>query len=106
MHKTVVGISAFALVAFGAAGCVSKSEYNKSVQAAQTRYDTLDAENARVKRELERTMTSKSNELGKNISDLNQRVNTLEGDKNRLTQELADAQKAREEKLREVSSTY
>jgi len=123
MHKTVVGITAFALVALGAAGCVSKSEYNKSVQAAQTRYDTLDATNTRLKgeladagkrndqltadrAELERDLTTKTGELGKNISDLNQRVNTLEGDKTRLRQELADAQKAREEKLREVSSTY
>src|SRR5215813_8884506 len=123
MHKTVVGITAFALVALGAAGCVSKSEYNKSVQAAQTRYDTLDATNTRLKgeladagkrneqlmadrAELERDLSTKSGELGKNISDLNQRVNTLEGDNTRLARELAEAQKAREEKVREVSSTY
>src|SRR5881409_1168912 len=116
MRKTVVAITAFALVALGAAGCVSKSEYTKTVQAAQTRYDALDAENARFKRELtdagkrneqltadraqlERTLTMKSGELG-------QRVSALEGDNARLTKELAEAQKAREEKVREVSSTY
>jgi len=48
----------------------------------------------------------KSGELGKSIVDLRQRVGTLENDKARLTQELADANKAREEKVREVSSTY
>jgi len=48
----------------------------------------------------------KSGELGKSIVDLRQRVGTLENDKARLTQELAGANKAREEKVREVSSTY
>jgi len=33
-------------------------------------------------------------------------VSALEGDNVRLKQELAEAQKAREEKVREVSSTY
>src|SRR3989475_5899957 len=123
MRKTVVGITAFALVALGASGCVSKSEYTKTVQAAQTRYDALDADNARLKgqladagkrneqltadrAQLERTLTMKSGELGKSITDLRQRVSALEGDNSRLTQELTEAQKAREEKVREVSSTY
>ena len=52
MRKTVVAITAFALVGLGAAGCVSKSEYTKTVQAAQTRYDALDATNTRLKSEL------------------------------------------------------
>jgi len=87
MHKTVVAITAFALVPLGAAGCVSKSEYTKTVQAAQTRYDALDADNTRLKRELAEAgkrneqlkgdLTLKSGELGKTI-----------------------------EKVREVSSTY
>jgi len=38
--------------------------------------------------------------------DLRQRLSALEDDKTRLTQELTDANKAREEKVREVSSTY
>jgi len=48
----------------------------------------------------------KAGELGKTITDLRQRISTLESDNARLTQEVADAQKAREEKVREVSSTY
>src|SRR6267143_2136604 len=79
MRKTFVAITAFAVVPLGAAGCVSKSEYTKTVQAAETRYNALDAENTRLKSEL---------------------------DNARLTQDLAEAQKAREEKVREVSSTY
>src|SRR3989442_6661438 len=95
----------------------------KTVQAAQTRYDALDTENARSKRELadagkrneqltadraqlERALTMKSGEPGKSIADQRQRINALEGDNARLAQELAEAQKAREEKVREVSSTY
>jgi len=116
MRKTFVAITAFALVPLGAAGCVSKSEYTKTVQAAEARYNALDTENARLKGELadagkrneqltadrtqlERTLTMKSGELG-------QRVSALEGDNARLTKELVEAQKAREEKMREVSSTY
>src|SRR5213593_3213623 len=116
MRKTVVAITVFALVPLGAAGCVSKSEYTKTVQAAQTRYDALDADNARLKRELAEAgkrneqlkgdLTLKSGELGKTIAELRQRVGTLENDNARLTQDLADSQKAREEKVREVSSTY
>jgi chemotaxis protein MotB len=116
MRKSLLMITALALVPLGTAGCVSKSEYTKTVQAAEDRYNALDAQNARVKselsdagkrnEELERTLTLKSGELGKSIVDLRQRVSALEDDKARLTQELADANKAREEKVREVSSTY
>ena len=116
MPKAFLTITILALVALGAAACVSKGEYTKTVQAADERYNTLDAQNARLKgeladagqrnEELERTLTMKSGELGKSIVDLRQRVGTLEEDKTRLTQELTDANKAREEKVREVSSTY
>src|SRR5438309_11705667 len=123
MRKTFVAITAFAVVPLGAAGCVSKSEYTKTVQTAEARYSALDAENTRLKSELanagkrneqltadraelERTLTMKSGELGKSVADLRQRVSALEGDNARLTQDLAEAQKTREEKVREVSSTY
>src|SRR2546428_2040459 len=123
MRKTFVAIIAFAVVPLGAAGCVSKSEYTKTVQAAEARYNALEAENTRLKSELanagkrneqltadpaelERTLTMKSGELGKSVADLRQRVSALEGDNARLTQDLTEAQKAREEKVREVSSTY
>ena len=123
MRKTFVAITAFAVVPLGAAGCVSKSEYTKTVQTAEARYSALDAENTRLKSELanagkrneqltadraelERTLTMKSGELGKSVADLRQRISALEGDNARLTQDLAEAQKTREEKVREVSSTY
>src|SRR5262249_52471283 len=116
MRKTLVTITALALLPFGLYGCVSKSAYTKDMEAAEVRYNALEAQNARLKsdladsgkrnEELERTLTMKSGELGKNIVDLRQRVSTLEGDKARLTEELADANKARQEKVREVSSTY
>src|SRR5256885_16640913 len=112
MRKTFVAIIAFAVVPLGAAGCVSKSEYTKTVQAAEARYNALEAENTRLKSELanagkrneqlaadraelERTLTMKSGELGKSAADLRQRVSALEGDNARLTQDLAEAQKAR-----------
>lgn len=130
MHKTFVAITALALLPAAVAGCVSKSEYTKAVQSAEARQTALEAESARLKNDLaeagkrneqltadraqlERSLTMKAGELGKSIADLRQRIGTLESDNARLTQEvgdaqkaLTDAQKAREEKVREVSSTY
>jgi chemotaxis protein MotB len=122
MHKTFVAITALALLP-AIAGCVSKSEYTKAVQSAEARHTALEADNARLKErneqltadraQLEKSLTMKAGELGKSVADLRQRISTLESDNTRLTQELADAQKARddaqkarEEKVREVSSTY
>lgn len=126
MRKSLAAMTAFVLAPFVFAGCVSKSEYMKTVDAA----NALEVDNTRLKNdltaagkrndqltadraELERLLAARSGELGKNITELRQRVNGLENDharleseKARLAQELADAQKAREEKVREVSSTY
>jgi chemotaxis protein MotB len=119
-------MTVFAVVPFVFAGCVSKSEYMKTVDAA----NALEVDNSRLKNdlgaagkrneqltadraELERLLAARSGELGKSITELRHRLNALETDNSRLTtdnsrltQELADAQKAREEKVREVSSTY
>src|SRR5207253_441616 len=116
MRKTFLTITALALVPFGATACVSQSEYTKAVDSAEVRYNALEAQNARLKSDhadagkrneqlaadqaqLERTLASKSGELGKTIVDLRQRVSGLE-------RELGESTKAREEKVREVSSTY
>jgi len=123
MRKTFVVLTALTMLPFGVAGCVSKSEYTKAVQSAEARYTALEADNTRLKRELadagkrneqltadraelERTLTMKAGDLGKTITDLRQRISSLETDNARLMQDVADAQKAREEKVREVSSTY
>ena len=123
MRKTFLRITALALVPLCAAACVSKSEYTKAIESAEVRYNALEAQNARLKSDLvdagkrneqlttdqaqlERTLVSKSGELGKTIVDLRQRATGLENDNARLTRELSEANKAREEKVREVSSTY
>ena len=116
MRKTFLTITALSLVTLGAAACVSKSEYTKAVESAEVRYNALEAQNASIKKDLadakkrneqlaadnaqlESTLMSKSGELGKTIVELRQRVSGLERD-------LAESNKAREEKVREVSSTY
>ena len=116
MRKTFGAIIAVALVPLAAAGCVSKSEYTKAVQSAEARQNALDAENMRLKSELadagrrneqlKADLTLKSGELGRTIAELRERVSGLESDNTRLSQELSDSQKAREDKVREVSSTY
>jgi chemotaxis protein MotB len=120
MRKSLVtAMTVLALVPFVLAGCVSKSEYMKTVDAA----NTLEVDNTRLKNELtaagkrhdqltadraelERLLTARSGELGKSIAELRQRVDALGSENIRLAQELADAQKAREEKVQELSSTY
>jgi chemotaxis protein MotB len=114
-----MAMAALAVITLVFGGCVSKSEYMKTVESA----NALEVENARLKTELaaagkrhdqltadraelERLLTARSGELGRSISELRQRISALETENARLAQELADAQKAREEKVREVSSTY
>jgi chemotaxis protein MotB len=119
MQKVVTALAAFALVPLLITGCVSKSEYMKTVDAA----NALEVENSRLKSELstagkrndqltadraelERLLAARSGELGKTIAELRQRVDALGAENIRLAQELTDAQKAREEKVKELSSTY
>ena len=119
MRKSLLAITALVLVPVIAGGCVSKGEYMKTVDAA----NTLELENTRLKQELaaagkryelltndkgelEKLLAARSGELGKSIAELRQRMSALEAENVRLTQELTEAQKAREEKVREVSSTY
>lgn len=58
------------------------------------------------KNELDSLIKAKSDELSKNVVDLRQRINALEAENARLRGEVAVLQKAKEEKLKEVSSTY
>lgn len=119
MQKFRMVLAVLAVVPLVFAGCVSKSEYLKTVESA----NALEVDNARLKTdlaaagkrndqlaadraELERLLTARSGELGRSIAELRQRVDALETENARLSQDLADAQKAREEKVREVSSTY
>ncbi|HEY3068454.1 MAG TPA: OmpA family protein [Methylomirabilota bacterium] len=131
--RTILSVVALALLPLGIAGCVSKGEYTKKAQTAdrldqeltglQIRYEALQRENASLKNELgtagkendrlasdradlERALKAKSDQLGKNVVELRQRVQSLEEDNARLTREIADSQKSREEKVRELSSTY
>jgi chemotaxis protein MotB len=131
--RTILAVTTLALLLLAVTGCVSKGEYTKKAQAAdrldqelaglQIRYEALQRENASLKSELaaagkehdrlatdradlERMLKTKSDQLGKSVVDLRQRVASLEDDNARLGRELVEAQKAREEKVLELSSTY
>ena len=112
MQKSRMALAVLAVIPLVFGGCVSKSEYLKTVESA----NALEVDNARLKRELgaagqrndqltadraelERLLTARSGELGRTITELRQRVSALESD-------LSEAQKAREEKVKELSSTY
>src|SRR5690349_7479105 len=119
MQKSRMALAVLAVIPLVFGGCVSKSEYFKTVESA----NALEVDNARLKTELaaagkrndqlnadraelERLLAARSGELGRSIAELRQRIGALETENARLAQDLAEAQKAREEKVREVSSTY
>ena len=58
------------------------------------------------KEELEQVLKAKSDTLSQNISDLRHKVATLEGENNRLKEDIAALQRIKEEKVKEVSNTY
>jgi chemotaxis protein MotB len=119
MQKSGMALAVLAVISLVFGGCVSKSEYMKTVDTA----NALEVDNARLKTELgaagkrneqltadraelERLLAARSGELGRSIAELRQRIGALESENIRLAQELTDAQKAREEKVKELSSTY
>ena len=126
MRKTLIASVALGFAAFVTSGCVSKSEYMKQVHAtdqleqelaqAKARNRTLDENLAAMTKdrgELELLLKSRSDELSKAVAELRQRVAALGGENARLAKDLEDERKAREdaqhakeEKVREVSSTY
>ena len=119
MQKSRMALAVLAVTALVFGGCVSKSEYMKTVETA----NSLEVDNARLKTELgaagkrneqltadraelDRLLAARSGELGRSIAELRQRLGALESENIRLAQELTEAQKAREEKVKELSSTY
>jgi len=58
------------------------------------------------KEELEQVLKAKSDTLSQNISDLRQKVAGLEGENRKLKEDIAALQRVKEEKVKEVSSTY
>jgi len=77
--------------------------------ALKTRFNRL-AEDAAVlaadKKQLEGILRAKSDTLSKNISELRQQVAELKVENDKLNGDVAELQKAKEEKVKEVSGTY
>ena len=71
--------------------------------------DALGQEKARLttdNRELEKVLQSKTDSLSQTVADLRQKVAELQNENGRLKADIATAQKAKEEKVKEVSKTY
>ncbi|MGH7277681.1 MAG: OmpA family protein [Candidatus Rokuibacteriota bacterium] len=127
MRKTLVAVASLALIPLVATGCVSKSEYTKSVLAAdqveqelralQGRYDMLQRDNASLKSdyagavqqhtrgsaervELEKALKTKSDELARNLAELRSQIASLEDEKARLARERDEAERAKAEAQR------
>lgn len=120
MLKRVIRLVASGLVTLFLSGClVAESKYLKKVEEADSltreygdlklKYEKLTAENANLqteldtqlkgKQQLEQLLKANSDTLSQNISELRQKVATLETENRELL-------KAREEKVKEVSNTY
>jgi chemotaxis protein MotB len=102
----------------------------KEFGALKQKYDTLTADNAalkaefervkgeaavlakdrqtltRDKDELEQVLKAKSDTLSQSISDLRLKVASLEEENKKLKEDIANLQRAKEEKVKEVSDTY
>lgn len=64
--------------------------------------EKLDTDN----KELEKSLRANTDSLSQTVADLRQKVADLETENARLKGEIADTQKTKEEKVREVSKTY
>lgn len=134
MIKRLLVYVAGALFMLSANGClVAESTYLKKVEEAaglskelaelqqthkklveenaalKTRFNRL-TEDAAVladeKKQLEGLLKAKSDTLSKNISELRQQVAELKAENKKLNDDVAELQKAKEEKVKEVSGTY
>lgn len=133
MIKRLVVFIVGGLFLLSAGGCVSNGTYLKKVEEAdglskelaelqqthkklvqentalKTKFNRL-TEDAAVlasdKKQLEGILRAKSDTLSKNISELRQQVADLKVENDRLVGEVAELQKAKEEKVKEVSGTY
>ncbi len=77
--------------------------------ALKAKFDQLTQDAAVLtdeKKQLEGILRAKSDTLSKNISELRQQVSELKAENSRLNDEISGLQKAKEEKVKEVSGTY
>ena len=133
MIKRLLVYVAGALFLLSACGCVAESTYMKKVGEAdilskeltelqqthkklvldnaelKTRFNRL-TEDAAVltsdKKQLEGILKAKSDTLSKNISELRQQVAEMRVENKKLNDDISELQKAKEEKVKEVSGTY
>lgn len=134
MIKRLLVYVAGALFLLSASGClVAESTYLKKVGEAdglskelaelQQTYKKLSLENAALKtrfnrltedaavlatdkKQLEGILKAKSDTLSKSISELRQQVAELKVENKKLNDDVSELQKAKEEKVKEVSGTY
>ncbi len=134
MIKRVLAILCGGLFMLSASGClVAESTYLKKVEEAdgvskelaglQQTYKKLVLENAALKtrfnrltedaavlaadkKQLEDILRAKSDTLSKNISEMRQQVAELKVVNDKLTGDVSELEKAKEEKVKEVSGTY
>ncbi len=102
----------------------------KNLSELQQKHDTLTSDNAALKaqyeklkaeaagldkdkkvlstdkKQLEDLLKAKSDTLSQNISELRQKISDLEKENGRLKEDIVVLQKVKEEKVKEVSSTY
>ena len=134
MPKRIIYLAIAGLMSLALSGClVAESRYIKKAEEADTltkdlaeltrKYEKLVADNsalkaeydklsgeaanlAKDKSELEALLKAKSDTLSRNVSDLRQRVADLEAENRKLKDDIVMIQKVKEEKVKEVSSTY
>ena len=133
MLKRSISLALAGMISFALIGCVSLGEHRQleglakglsdELGGLKQKYEKLSSDNASLKadydklkaeaaglakdkEELEQILKAKSDTLSQNISDLRRKVSDLEAENKKLKDDIVALQMVKEEKVKEVSSTY
>jgi chemotaxis protein MotB len=83
-----------------------KAQLDKLAGDAAKEKEKLTTENTRLEKSFENLLRARSDELGKNLTELRQKIADLESENARLKGDIANLRKAKEEEVQKTSKTY
>jgi len=83
-----------------------KAQLDKLADDAAKEKEKLTTENTRLEKSFENLLRARSDELGKNLTELRQKIADLESENARLKGDIANLRKAKEEEVQKTSKTY
>jgi chemotaxis protein MotB len=83
-----------------------KAQLDKLAGDAAKEKERLTEDNTRLEKSFENLLRARSDELGKNLTELRQKIADLESENTRLKGDIANLRKAKEEEVQKTSKTY